>query len=234
MNKALIKKYKEEFNYWLNGGVLLFKWSHEEPSCWLREDDVISNNLWCHKESNIKYIIIKDEYVEFRIALAEGKTVEVLHYTGYKEFDQNPWKLFAIGVSTFDKPVENYRIKPEKPKFKVGDWVKVTHYFETNSNKYDVGSIIRYHQRVQKNYGLSFNEDCIELWKPQPGEWCWFWDETLNTPQLEQFKKMIEAFECGTTYFLYTTKCGRFINGQIGTKFCEPFIGELPTNLKAN
>ena len=106
MNKELIKKYKPEFDHWLNGGKLLSKHNHD--LVWYETTNPSFSN------SNTSYII-NDKYVEFRIALAEGKTVEVLHYTGYKEFDQNPWKLFAIGVSTFDKPVENYRIKSEKP-----------------------------------------------------------------------------------------------------------------------
>ena len=107
MNKELIKKYKAEFDHWLiNDGNLLSKHINDEN--WYDAPNPSFTNV------DVTYII-NDEYVELRKALAEGKPVEVLHYTGYKEFDQNPWKLFAIGASTFDKPVENYRIKPEKP-----------------------------------------------------------------------------------------------------------------------
>ena len=208
MNKELIKKYKAEFDNWLSGGVLLFKWSHEEPSCWLREDDVISNNLWCHKESDIKYIIIKDEYVEFRKALAEGKTVEVLHYTGYKEFDQNPWKLFAIGVSTFDKPVENYRIKPEEPQFKVGDWVR------NSISRGDIGKIVEFtNEGYSKTVCLTHNNHCFlqwELWRPQPGEWV-IPDSGINKDTFVVIK----------------------YNGvSLIPERCQPFIGELPTILQ--
>ena len=208
MNKELIKKYKAEFDNWLSGGVLLFKWSHEEPSCWLREDDVISNNLWCHKESDIKYIIIKDEYVEFRKALAEGKTVEVLHYTGYKEFDQNPWKLFAIGVSTFDKPVENYRIKPEEPKFEVGDWVR-----DIITNKI--------HQ-VKNEDICNGKYSQVVKWKPQPGEWCWSTIFGLIKIICETTDEERPCYLCWNPW--------KEVEQKIS--IIEPFIGELPTYLQ--
>lgn len=226
MNKELIKKYKAEFDHWLNGGEILVS---DNGNLW----EIPDYNVWTDTIVPYYRVIINDKYVEFRKALAEGKTVEVLHYTGYKEFDQNPWKLFAIGVSIFDKPVENYRIKPEKPKFEVGDWVIIEglepfngifkilgHIIIEGINCYDVG------------FEIKVPETYITLWQPKEGEWCWFWDEYLNKPQLEQFNKMIVGFECGISYFLYAPKCNKFINGQIGSKFCEPFIGNLPDSLK--
>lgn len=149
MNKELIKKYKAEFNHWLNGGKLLY--CSNSSTIWYA---VIGDNVWSINSSGLK-IVIDDGYTQFRIALSEGKTVEVLHYTGYKEFDQNPWKLFAIGVSTFDKPVENYRIKSEEPQFKVGDWVRDSR--DSNLN-----------QVINPNSPAALS-DYIK-WKPQPGE----------------------------------------------------------------
>lgn len=67
MNKELIKKYKPEFEHWLNGGKLLIKLS----TGW---EPVPLDYAW-HLTS--KLIIIDDEYVELRKALAEGKTIQV-------------------------------------------------------------------------------------------------------------------------------------------------------------
>ena len=110
MNKELIKKYKEEFDYWLNGGSLEYKvfnygWA-------------VSNNVTFNWElpENIEHIVIRDEYVEFRKALAEGKKIEFLDNV------DNSWTPFDDRVG-FGNHIREYRIKPEEPKFKKGDWV---------------------------------------------------------------------------------------------------------------
>lgn len=125
MNIATLNKYWKELEYYKNGGSLQARVWISDPNdgdtsytLWYKvgEEGWDINKVFSYTLDYDKLqIIMDDSYSIYRKALAEGKTVEVLHYTGYKEFDQNPWKLFAIGVSTFDKPVENYRIKPEKP-----------------------------------------------------------------------------------------------------------------------
>lgn len=111
MRKETIVKFEKEFIAWCKGESILKGAPITMSDTKLYWEEVKDFNDW--KADTI--YILNDSYSIYRKALAEGKTVEVLHYTGYKEFDQNPWKLFAIDVSTFDKPVENYRIKPEKP-----------------------------------------------------------------------------------------------------------------------
>ena len=64
MNKELINKYKLEFDYWLNGGKILYK--HTNSNAWWNEEP------WSYSISYVTAIIIKDEYVELRKALAEG------------------------------------------------------------------------------------------------------------------------------------------------------------------
>lgn len=201
MNKELIKKYKKEFDHWLNGGEILVS---DNGNLW----EIPDYNVWTDTIVPYYRVIINDKYVEFRIALAEGKTVEVLHYTGYKEFDQNPWKLFAIGVSTFDKPVENYRIKPEEPKFKVGDWVR------NSISRGDIGKIVEFtNEGYSKTVCLTHNNHCFlqwELWRPQPGEWV-ILDSGINKDTFVVIK----------------------YNGvSLIPERCQPFIGELPTYLQ--
>lgn len=201
MNKELIKKYKIEFDHWLNGGEILVS---DNGNLW----EIPDYNVWTDTIVLHYKIIINDEYVEFRKALAEGKTIEVLHYTGYKEFDQNPWKLFAIGVSTFDKPVENYRIKPEELQFKVGDWVR------NSISRGDIGKIVEFtNEGYSKTVCLTHNNHCFlqwELWRPQPGEWV-IPDSGINKDTFVVIK----------------------YNGvSLIPERCQPFIGELPTILQ--
>ena len=77
---------------------------------------------YCYDENNayrFKFII-NDEFVEFRKALAEGKTIQM-----YCKYDDVPpfWDDMTEVIKSigFVMTKDNYRIKPEEPKFKVGD-----------------------------------------------------------------------------------------------------------------
>lgn len=209
MNKELIKKYKTEFDHWLNGGKILMHYGKWIPVTLDAKWEFFMSDL--EKMRSFGYII-DDEYVEFRKALAEGKTIEVLHYTWYKELDQNPWRLFAIGLNNFDKPAESYRIKPGKPQFKVGDWVR-------NNSSNTVF--------IYTNDMLKPDPSCCELWKPQPGEYIWdkhygFCKVTTNcvTNEIGTTLNCIDVFKIGSPEF--TTML----------EYCQPFIGQLPISLK--
>ncbi len=116
MNKELIKKYKVEFEHWMNGGQLLIKMS----TGWR---PVPLEYTWHLTD---KLVIIDDEYVEFRKALAEGKTIQLNEVEKFS--DQNRgWvdlSCKSLGTSTNLFPVNYYRVKPEEPKFKIGDVVQ--------------------------------------------------------------------------------------------------------------
>lgn len=105
MNKELIKKYKAEFDHWLNGGELLSK--HPDESNWY----LVTVVLW--NSPKMQYVI-NDEYVEFRKALAEGKAVQM--YCKYDSitpiWDDMTEVIKSIG---FVMTKDNYRIKPEEP-----------------------------------------------------------------------------------------------------------------------
>lgn len=235
MNKELIIKYKAEFDHWLNGGKLLIKMS----TGW---EPVPSDYVWHLTD---KLYVINDEYVEFRKALAEGKTLQY-NFGNYginkKDFPDS-WKDLdlSIGILADRTCPENYRIKPEEPKFKVGDWIRV----KTDTFEYDgTARISKGVKRLSKSDMWLFNENhykCnpdnyIEHWQPKPGEWCWFWNEPSNIPILV---KLISI-----EYFLerpieYKIKTPSYISETLYSytkymyfKNCEPFIGQLPTILK--
>ena len=120
MNKQLINKYKHEFDHWLNEGKILYK--HINSNAWW------NNEPWDYSPDFITAIIINDEYVEFRKALAEGKTVQYNFgsFGQHKQDFPNVWKdlNLSIGILSDRAHPENYRIKPE-PIFKTGDWVYI-------------------------------------------------------------------------------------------------------------
>ena len=195
MNRELIKKHRAEFEHWVNGGDVLAKchkgWEPVEP--------------WSMLTKTI--IIINDDYVEFRKALAEGKTIQVDEAHQYG--DDFGW-LDGHGCYWVNTPKPNfslnlhcYRIKPDEPKFKVGDFVRT----EYNA----------IYQITETN--LVHGTEHFKPWKPQPNEWCWFWDDSSQRPIISQFIGMSNG--------------GSYLPDIASTCYshCEPFIGTLPTHL---
>ena len=101
MNKALIKKYKKEFDYWLEDGKLLLGYKCRYSSIeWmdLNEDD------WDYCLTKI-IIVINDEYTELRKAQAEGQQIQVFKTSNDQKWIDVDSILDAV-------PVELHRIKP--------------------------------------------------------------------------------------------------------------------------
>ena len=65
----------------------------------------------------------------------------------------------------------------------------------------------------------------LELWKPQPGEWCWFWGIFDLVPKLAQF---IDVHSKGYHAKTFSANDSSYYSNV------EPFIGQLPTILKDN
>lgn len=203
MNKELILKYKKEFEHWLQGGELLFK--HRNSTAWW------TDVYWAYSTDYIQAVIINDEYKEFRKALAEGKTIQ------FKTEDCGTWE--DTNEPKFSQPITSYRIKPEEPKFKVGDWIKLGDY------------VIKVY-RIDSDYYYAKGSGCIaidkaEKWEPRRGQLCWFWTPAEKIiPKLgrflqrENYKQYYASFGSGNS-------CESHL-------YCEPFIGELPTIIKDN
>lgn len=105
MNKELILKYKTEFDHWLNGGKL----RHKAYGKWEQ-----TNNIWSCRTADIAAVVIDDQYVEFRKALAEGKTIQIagLNPKAHPTIYKNSYVDMEGGL--FDKAIELYRIKSEE------------------------------------------------------------------------------------------------------------------------
>jgi len=133
MNKELVKKYKNEFDHWLNGGELLFYFRFDDT--WLRVSDVYK---WSTKLDDL-LLIINDKYVEERKAQALGKQLQVSYDGGISWFDKSTRKIQWNNRQLV-------RVKPEKSKFKVGDWVSVA---PKNKKIHNVFSVIKYTEDLE-------------------------------------------------------------------------------------
>ncbi len=222
MNKQLINKYKHEFDHWLNGGKLL---------CYTEVDGpyyAVTDEKWDFV-CDIGFII-NDEYSEFRKALAEGKIIQI--YDVIEQHISNPsldkfgWKDFKsfTASSPFSKTPDFYRIKPDEPKFKVGDFVtheslKITRQITKVNDDFiyfKEGSWALPHVE-------GFSNKLI-LWTPVKGEWCWFWDKcTPHRPTLRQYDIFPEGY--GEENMFHDSEQNPF-------DFCEPFLNSLPSYLK--
>jgi len=201
MNKQLILDNKECFDHWLAGGKT--RYSVGPIGCWNPVD-----NLWSTRTPASDFlIVIDDKYVEFRKALAEGKTIQLL------SLDEDEW--LDDSRTDFGYPVNQYRIKPDEFIFSLGDWVRVD------------GRPLIIDGDPDRPAGCSLyfaniacKRELIELWEPKPGEWCWFWDEEGQKPTLNKLEVLSRSNP------RYITRC------DLEWVYCEPFIGTLPTNIK--
>lgn len=194
MNKELIKKYKTEFDHWLKEGKLLYNCGQSWIEC-------LKSFRWDNDVRNDLQFIINDEYVEFRKAIAEGKTIQVNNL-----FDES-WT--DIKDVKFTGNVKMYRIKPEEPQFKVGDWVRMVNctivknqkeifcinFIDSKNNCFGINADIEY-----------CNTNYLELWKPKIGEW------VIPDTGIDDKMFVVMRYD-GTTLI---------------ADRCQPFIGELP------
>ena len=224
MNKELIKKYKDEFDHWLNGGKVLSKQTllPEWSNC---QDE----NIWKIPSNNITkvLIVIDDEYVEFRKALAEGKVVQKQDYYSKQWIDMKNDNFHSASDTQYEGV---YRIKPEEPKFKVGDWV--IHNGVVKQVTKVVDGLI---DCLDNKVAVIMKEESLELWEPKPGEWCWVFNKLRGIPVLRRVVRVENNFKnrYDNVKFTKAVRVGRedYLDEEVGYRFCEPFIGQLPTSI---
>lgn len=230
MNKELIKKYKTEFDHWLNGGKILTAIKLESNiGNW---EEVTNNNNW---NNHNRVYVINDSYSVYRKALAEGKTVQVdVNYWAFPNTDIKNYQDLPKGFTNWNKyEVSCYRIKPKEPKFKVDDWLvnekppyncgkEPSRPFQVEQDWLD--HITKFGETYGGNTSRTGSLENFKYWKPKPGEWCWFFNKD-RIPTISQFVEMEEE-----KYFAsYPNK-----PHQLGSwyAYCEPFFGKLPTHLQ--
>lgn len=154
MNKEQVQKYGE-----------VIKWFCDNPDkgVWLcspiGEWVLTYRPQW---DTVCKYVQ-NDEYAELRKAQADGKTIQynnTPHITIENWIDIN--SKLTSGVKNFTYPCQSYRIKPDEPKFKVGDWIRAIRgksHIERLTDKRAAELLA--HQCLIEMY---------ELWTPQEGD----------------------------------------------------------------
>ena len=206
MNKQLINKYKHEFDHWLNEGSVLIN----SDLGWC---PIATEFTWSCNISVNTLFIINDEYVELRKALAEGKTIEYLGQSS------NVWN--EIPEPDFILHPTCYRIKPDEPKFKVGDFVR--YIYATTPRALEINNI-NGNRYYFTNSEMSCLEHELEPWTPVKDEWCWFWDKcTPHRPTLRQYDIFPEEY--GEENMFHDSEQNPF-------DFCEPFLNSPPSYLK--
>ena len=197
MSREVILKYLTEFNAWVKGQEVYVMFSNGGHR--------LVDSLEDFNE-DVKYIVLKDSYFFYRKALAEGKTIQYLGQSS------NVWH--EVPEPDFNLHPTCYRIKPDEPKFKVGDFVKFTDI----SNKHPQQIIKIEDEIVYTEFNKCLLTQLI-LWTPIKGEWCWFYDiVSVKSAALAQFK------EINNNYFMSIT--------DTSWKCCEPFLNSLPSYLK--
>ena len=176
MNKALIRKYSNEFDHWINGGAIqVFYKKGSELKWWTDEESVYSNGYTNFEfmilnslGPNDVLVVIEDSYSIYRKALAEGKSIEVA--VDHNEKDGYIWKR-AEDDEFHYFPLDEIRIKPDVPKFKVGDWVVHNGVIKQVTKAVD-GLI----DSLDNQVAVIMKDESLELWKPKSGEWCIMYD----------------------------------------------------------
>ena len=127
---------------------------------------------------------------------------------------------------------ENYRIKPEEPKFKVGDWVVEIH----STTKAQVLELFGNQIRVKFCYPdaiITTDSSDFIPWVPKNGDWCWFWDYD-NQPAIGKSNGVTPSSENCDFYMGNTSHPYNIPHLFQGFVFCEPYIGQLPSVIKDN
>ncbi len=220
MNKELIKTYFEEFNHWLNGGNVQVYYKKDDEPKWLTDEEcieyeghdnfshIIQNSL----EPEDVLIIIDDEYIEFREAIAKGKAVEYLDFKNeWRDLRENCRKLEGVCLSRL-------RVKPEEPKFKVGDWV-----IHNGKYKQVTKAVDGYIDSLDNEVAVIMKEESLELWEPEDGKYFWYKNDLVRFHEIQANLGLLLESARGCSYYPAEKNF---------EDYCEPYFGKLPSNLK--
>ena len=122
--------------------------------------------------------------------------------------------------------LDNWVIMPNDPDKRSLAQVKQTY---TESNK------VKLYWPSENSVAVCSEMTHYELWQPKPDEWCWFLNHKNDIPRLRKFISASNPFDRPTVYTTHpdpATEMSRAYCGIESYKYCEAFIGQLPTILK--
>ena len=220
MNKELIKIYFEEFKHWLNGGNVQVYYKKDDEPKWLTDEECIeyeghdnfSHIMQNSLEPEDVLIIIDDEYIEFREAIAKGKAVEYLDFKNeWRDLRENCRKLEGVCLSRL-------RVKPEELKFKIGDWV-----IHNGVVKRVTKAVDGYIDSLDNEVAVIMKEESLELWEPKDKKYFWYKNDLVRFHETQANLGLLLESARGCSYYPAEKNF---------EDYCEPFIGKLPSNLK--
>ena len=204
MSKEIILKYLTEFNAWVKGQEVYVMFNNGGHRLVDSLEDF---------NKDVKYIVLRDSYFPYRTALAEGKTIEYYTIANYKCTITRMDELEVL-IKANHSGKYIFRIKPEEPEFKVGDWITVNG--PTGTFTECISGI------ADDTYTLSGTNICYKSqaskWEPKEGEVCIFWNNDSNTAVIAKLRYIVST---GT----YRTEHSYWDN-------CMPFTGALPPHIK--
>lgn len=205
MLKELINKYWKEFCHWKDDGKIAIKYLDKSFEKWGWVTDAQSVYFGWDKEV---LVVINDEYVEFRKALAEGKIVFVEDECAASCYLNGVGGYYIKKEHDFSYKLECYYVKPDEPDFKVGDWVRILSQRHIATQMYPSwflvdGVDITIESCNGESYLLiqrgkyTFVREALERWTFEDAsddDWVYWIYPHLNTAQLMQKKKVGEKY----------------------------------------
>ena len=171
MTKEQVELHGDIIKWWLDNidkGVYA---RHINGENW----EYITNPSW----STNNVYVQNDEYAELRMAQADGKIIQ--HQIGSVD------GLIWVDIECITKGI--YRIKPDEPTFKVGDWIFINSKENDEKSLEQIKNIDEYGNKKCSNSWIGYKCKYInlELWQPKEGEWCVFFDEESEGFYVEPF-----------------------------------------------
>ena len=212
MRKETIIKYEKEFISWCKGESVLLgapTSMHDRNLIWREVKDL---DDW--KPLDTVYVL-NDSYSIYRKALAEGKVVEVA--TDYNDVDGYIWKSMEDKEFHYFS-IDEIRIKPEGPKFKVGNWV-----IHNGKYKRVTKAVDGYINSLDNEVAVIMKEESLELWEPEDEKYFWYKNDLVRFHETQANLGLLLESARGCSYYPAEKNF---------EDYCEPFIGKLPSNLK--
>ncbi len=186
MDKNTVKKFKEAFNHWLEGGSVLYRYKKEADFAeegWMAMSDGV--NFF----SDRCIYVANDKYVEFRIADAMGRQVQYNPLSTMHHRWDDLQNLDGLNCE-----LRNLRLKAEKIRFKIGDWVsspKKNHLITTDN--------IAWAEKDRKINGS------VDFWAPVRGEWvCMYCGDRKYGVAVTQYSHQSETHYVDVRNNIYT------------------------------
>ena len=152
-------------------------------------------------------IVIYDNHTKYIVALKQGKTVQA--------YNLDVW-YDVTTIDSIKKILPKYlRVKPD---IKIGEWRVAT---LKNSKPFKV---------TQKWIDTTLNYKDFKKWEPKKGDWIWVFNSEDDFPLIRKFREVHNGKCRVYSHMKENLEC----NNYIDYKYCSPFIGELPSNLKGN